>query len=77
MLSKQHVLQLFNKRVDSIVKSKISRVIFHGLYFHTHRSQLNSLCDNQFKPVFIKQLFLLLLIYSLRDLQFVSISLSK
>ena len=29
------------------------RVVFHGLYFHSHRSQLKSLCFNQFKPIFV------------------------
>lgn len=72
MLSKHHVLQKqFNKQIDLIVKGKISRVIFHGLYFNAHLFPLNSLCDKQFKSVFIKQLYLLLLIYSLCDLQFV------
>lgn len=64
-----HVLQFFNNEVDSIAKSKSSRVIFHGLCFQGSSQQ--SMC----KPVFKKQLFLLSLIYSLGDLQFMPISL--
>ena len=41
-----------------------SRVVFHELYFSYSSIGLR---DYQFKPVLIKQLFLLLLIYSLHD----------
>lgn len=39
MFVQQVVLQLINDKVDSIVKSRISRVIFHGLHCHARRSQ--------------------------------------
>lgn len=39
MLLKDNVSQLFNNKVDSIVKSKISRVIFHELYFQDSSQQ--------------------------------------
>lgn len=44
MLVKQHALQIFNSKVDSIAKNKSSRDIFHGLYF---QARFNSQCDNQ------------------------------